>query len=190
MAKRVILVRQEDTDRLVRLEEAKVASIVKNDARGERTRRWWGCCRRERYLSLGGRPCDWVRLVTSKPLRVRCRIYMTNSWRWQGGIRMFQKREKENKLTWFLLVYYNVHGCRCIENSCFDKVCWTCSSFFFKNWRPHTLCAYCQHCSQHMSKYVHMFETPNICPNMFICCLLPTYGRTLVLNKHIILRYT
>jgi hypothetical protein len=39
MAKRVILVRQEDTDRLVRLEEAKVASIVKNDARGERTRR-------------------------------------------------------------------------------------------------------------------------------------------------------
>jgi hypothetical protein len=31
---------------------------------------------------------------------------------------------------------------------------------------------------QHMSKYVHMFDTSNIGPDMFICCLFPTYGQT------------
>jgi hypothetical protein len=31
---------------------------------------------------------------------------------------------------------------------------------------------------QHMSKYVHMFDASNIGPDMFICCLFPTYGPT------------
>jgi hypothetical protein len=37
---------------------------------------------------------------------------------------------------------------------------------------------YITYWSQHMSKYVHMFETAYICQNMFICCLFPTYGLT------------
>jgi hypothetical protein len=55
-----------------------------------------------------GRSPTWLS-KTSKPLRVRRRIYMTNLWRWQGGLRRFQEREKENDLPWFLLVYYNIH---------------------------------------------------------------------------------
>jgi hypothetical protein len=49
-------------------------------------------------------------------------IWQTHEWRWEGGLRRFQKSEKENDLTWFLLVFYSIHDCRCNENSCFDKV--------------------------------------------------------------------
>jgi hypothetical protein len=114
-----------------------------------------------RVIQTRGRSPTW-RSKTSKPLRVRSRIYMTNSQRWQGGLRRFQKCEKENDLTRFFLVYDNMYDCRCNENSCFDKVCWTWSLFFFKMGDP--------------IPYPSTVNTAvNICQNMSICSRLPTY---------------
>jgi hypothetical protein len=93
MTNLVMLSRQEDEDRLVRLEEANVASIVDNDAGEEQDKEDDEGTADERDI--------WkVSHVTEEDFETtEGEVQDLYSWRWQGGLRQFQKREKENDLT-------------------------------------------------------------------------------------------
>ncbi len=85
-----------------------------------------------------------------KPLRVRCRNYITNSWRWQGGLRRFQKPDNVTFMYSFhFSTLSQIPLYRPIASNSPDRVV------------------------THMSKYVHMFETSYICQNSKYVHMLP-----------------